>query len=129
MSHSHVSWLDPHKVRKFTVVGSKKMVVFDDAGGPEKIRIYDKRVDVTPEYETFTEYLAIRSGDIHIPAVGGGEPLRKECLHFLEAVRGKHEPRSDAASGLRVVEILEAGQRSLEEGGRPIEVRNLGAAS
>ncbi len=126
MSHSHVSWLDPHKIRKFTVVGSKKMIVFDDAVGAEKIRIYDKRVDVTPDYETFQEYLAIRSGDIHIPAIPGGEPLRTECQHFAEAVRGLHPARSDAASGLRVVEILDAGNRSLKEGGRPVEIADLG---
>lgn len=128
MSHSHVSWLDPHKIRKFTVVGSKKMIVFDDAVGSEKIRVYDKRVDVTPDYESFQEYLAIRSGDIHIPAVPGGEPLRTECLHFVEAVRGLHPARSDAASGLRVVEILNAGNTSLKEGGRPVEVEDLGKA-
>lgn len=125
MSHSHVSWLDPHKIRKFTVVGSKKMVVFDDAVGVEKIRIYDKRVDVTPDFETFSEYLSIRSGDIHIPSIPGGEPLRTECLHFLGAVRGEHPARSDAASGLRVVEVLDAGSRSLAEGGRPIELTNF----
>jgi predicted dehydrogenase len=127
MSHSHVSWLDPHKVRKFTVVGSKKMLVFDDAVGVEKIRVYDKRVDVTPEFETFSEYLSIRSGDIQIPAIKGGEPLRTECSHFLGAVRGEHPARSDAASGLRVVEVLEAGQRSLKDGGRAIELTNFAA--
>ncbi len=122
MSHSHVSWLDPHKIRKFTVVGSRKMIVMDDAGTPEVLRIYDKRVDMQPEYQTFAEYAAIRSGDVHIPAVHGGEPLQKECLHFLESVRGLHPPRSDGESGLRVVQILDAGARSLKEGGRPVRI-------
>lgn len=122
MAHVHCSWLDPHKIRKITMVGSKKMVVFDDADPQEKIRIYDKGVDVPPEVNTYVEALTLRQGDISIPAIKGGEPLTTECIHFAEAVRGLHPARSDAASGLRVVQILETADRSMKAGGIPMEI-------
>ena len=119
MAHIHVSWLDPHKDRKVTIVGSKKMAVFDDSASSEKIWIYDKSVNTNPDYTTYGEYLAMRTGDILIPKVESKEPLRLECQHFIDCVRERKTPRSDGKSGLAVLKVLEAAQRSLKAGGSP----------
>ncbi len=122
MAHIHVSWLDPHKDRKLTVVGSKKMAVFDDTQSAEKIWIYDKGVDTRLDYNTYGEYLSLRTGDILIPKIGTTEPLKSECQHFVECVEKRKTPRSDGQDGLRVLKILDAGERSLEMQGSPVEV-------
>jgi len=119
MAHIHVSWLDPHKDRKVTIVGSKKMAVFDDSASSEKIWIYDKGVNTHADYTTYGEYLALRSGDILIPKVELKEPLRLECQHFIDCVRTRKTPRSDGKNGLEVLRILEAANRSLKAGGVP----------
>jgi predicted dehydrogenase len=118
MAHVHVSWLDPHKVRKMTIVGSKKMAVFDDLEANEKLKVYDKGAQYGAEYDTFAEYLGLRFGDIHMPYIKVSEPLRLECLHFLNCVEKRVRPRSDGLDGLRVVQVLDAAQRSLESGGQ-----------
>ena len=117
----HVSWLDPHKIRKTTLVGSKKMAVFDDMEPAEKIRIYDKGVD-TPDFVSYDQAPALRFGDIVIPQLKMKEPLRIECEHFVDCVRDRTKPRTDGEGGLTVVRILEAGQRSLERGGEPVRI-------
>jgi len=122
MAHIHVSWLDPHKDRKVTIVGSKKMAVFDDSASSEKIWIYDKGVNTHADYTTYGEYLALRSGDILIPKVELKEPLRLECQHFIDCVRTRRPPRSDGKNGLEVLRILEAANRSLKAGGVPQRV-------
>jgi predicted dehydrogenase len=123
MAHVHVSWLDPHKVRKFTIVGSRKMAVFDDLGGNEKLRIYDKGAKQGQlNYETYAEYLGLRFGDITVPHISMGEPLRAECRHFLDCVANRKQPRSDGLDGLRVVRVLEAAQKSLRMNGQPVPV-------
>lgn len=114
----HVSWLDPCKLRKMTIVGSKKMMVYDDIDIEGKIRIYDKGVSVQPYYDTFGEFqLLYRSGDMLMPKLGNAEPLGVECAHFIECIREKKNPRSDGLSGLRVVKVLEAATRSIQNGG------------
>jgi len=121
MAHIHVSWLDPHKVRKLTIVGSRKMAVFDDLEGTEKLRIYDKGAAAGgSDYNTFAEYVTLRFGDITIPYVKVGEPLRAECQHFLECVRTRRQPVSDGLDGLRVIQVLDAAQRSLQQNGLPV---------
>ena len=120
MAHIHVSWVDPHKIRKVTLVGSDKMATFDDMDASEKIRIYDKGVNVSGSVVDYEQAIHIRSGDILIPKTPGGEPLRIECLHFLECVEKGKVPRSDGRDGLRVVRVLEAAGRSLRAGGAPI---------
>ncbi|KPJ70402.1 MAG: hypothetical protein AMS14_10790 [Planctomycetes bacterium DG_20] len=120
MAHIHVSWFDPHKIRKVTLVGSDKMATFDDMDPSEKIRIYDKGVSVAGSVVDYEQSISIRTGDILIPKTPGGEPLRAECLHFLECVAGGARPRSDGHDGLRVVRVLEAGDRSLKAAGAPI---------
>ncbi|MDI6717046.1 MAG: Gfo/Idh/MocA family oxidoreductase [Actinomycetota bacterium] len=122
MAHIHVSWLDPHKIRKLTVVGNKKMAVFDDMESSEKVRIYDKGVDINPDYRSYGEDLTLRFGDIVTPSIKMKEPLRAECEHFIECVKTGKRPRSDGYDGLRVVKVLEAAQASLENGGKPIEI-------
>ncbi|MBU1319805.1 MAG: Gfo/Idh/MocA family oxidoreductase [candidate division Zixibacteria bacterium] len=122
MANIHVSWLDPNKVRKLTVVGSKKMVVLDDTEASEKIRIYDKGVDKGLDYQTYGEYLSLRTGDIIIPKVDSSEPLRSECLHFIDCVEKRNRPRSDGAEGLKVLKILAAAQKSIDDGGVPVKL-------
>jgi predicted dehydrogenase len=122
MAHIHVSWLDPHKVRKITIVGSKKMAVFDDLENTEKLRIYDKSAEHNTDYNTFAEYVTLRFGDITIPHLKIDEPLRLECRHFLECVRERKQPLSDGHDGLRVVKVLDAAQRSLQNNGVPIPI-------
>jgi predicted dehydrogenase len=118
-AHLHLSWLDPHKERRFTVVGSKRMATFDDMELERKVTVYDKGFD--QDFSSYGEYIA-RSGDIWSPRVSNEEPLRIECRHFVERVRDGTEPRSGAESGLRVVRVLEALQRSLEETSRAAAV-------
>jgi predicted dehydrogenase len=110
-AHMHLSWLDPHKSRQFTVVGSKKMATFDDMDLERKLTVYDKGFDQTAE--SYGEYIT-RAGDIYSPRISNREPLRLECEHFLECVRTGTAPRSDGESGLRVVRVLEALQEKLD---------------
>jgi len=119
MAHIHVSWLDPHKDRKLTIVGSKKMAVFNDTEPSEKIRIFDKGIDISQDYNTYGEYLSLRTGDIVIPNVPSGEPLKIECEHFIKSVVSRIQPRSNGEDGLSVLKILDAAQKSLEQGGQP----------
>ncbi|NIA21579.1 MAG: Gfo/Idh/MocA family oxidoreductase [Anaerolineaceae bacterium] len=122
MASIHVSWLDPHKIRKMTLVGTKKMATFDDMEPNEKIRVYDKSADVSSGSVGYADAISLRQGDIHIPLVKGGEPLRDECRHFLDSIAGDTTPLSDGRDGLRVVKVLEAASRSLAAGGAPIEL-------
>jgi len=122
MAHIHLSWLDPHKVRKLTVVGSQQMAVFDDMETDRKLTIYDKGFTRGKDEGSgsWGEYVAKREGDIHIPRLPADEPLRLEVEHFLECVATGRTPRSDGHDGYRVVQILEGMQTSLENGGVPV---------
>lgn len=120
LAHVQMSWLDPHKERKLTVVGSRRMVEFDDMEPREKLRIYDKGVDRPPEYGSYGESLAIREGDIFIPKIANVEPLAAELNHFVRVARGAEAPRAPAGDGVRVVQVLEAATRSLGQGGTPV---------
>lgn len=127
MAHLHVSWLDPNKVRTITVVGSKKMLVYDDVSNTEKLRVYDKGVEAMPHYDSFGEFqLSYRYGDILVPRIEDSEPLRNEADHFVQSIRNNTTPLSDGYSGLEVVRALEATCESMREGG---SVRILGGAS
>ena len=118
-AHLHLSWLDPHKERRFTVVGSKRMATFDDMDLEQKVKIYDKGFD--QDFSSYGEYV-MRSGDIHSPRISNEEPLRIECKHFVEAIASGAQPRSDAGSGVRVVRVLEALDSSLRESRRAAAV-------
>jgi predicted dehydrogenase len=122
LAHAQMSWLDPHKERRLTVVGSKKMVVFDDMQSREKLKIYDRGVDRPPEYGSYGESLSVREGDISIPRVPNDEPLSLELKHFMAVARGQAAPRVDAASGAEVVRVLAAASESLADNGRVIEL-------
>jgi predicted dehydrogenase len=165
MAHIHVSWLDPHKTRRLTVVGSLQMAVFDDMEPAEKLRLYDKGVDLPPLPaecasagrppapnplrgrggathsaggpgvgvptppppgplpEDPSACLKLRFGDIRIPSLPTGEPVRAECQHFVNCLREGRTPRSDGRDGLRVVQVLEAAERSLRNDGRPVAIQ------
>jgi predicted dehydrogenase len=122
LAHIHASWLDPHKMRKFTLVGSKKMVVFDDMESAEKLRIYDKGFDWSTQSGTYDSFLTIREGDISIPRVAMVEPLRLECQHFIDCITRGTTPRTDGRNGLAVLEVLNAAQRSLELDGAYVKI-------
>jgi predicted dehydrogenase len=121
MAHIHVSWLDPHKIRKLTVVGDRKMAVFDDTSADQKLAVFDKGVE-PPATLSYEEGVRIRTGDIRIPALKMAEPLRRECLAFLDAVRTRKTPVADGKSGLDVVRALEGGAASLAQRGARIEL-------
>ncbi len=126
-AHLHVSWLDPNKIRKLTVVGSKKMLVYDDVSNVEKLRVYDKGVNVLPHYDTFGEFqLSYRYGDIVLPRIDDSEPLKNEAEHFIQCIRDGKSPSSDGRSGLEVVEVLEAACRSIREGGAAHRLNGVG---
>jgi predicted dehydrogenase len=110
-AHLHLSWLDPHKERRLTVVGSRRMATFDDMALERKLTVYDKGFDQS--FQSYGEYIA-RSGDVWSPSIGNEEPLRLECRHFVECLRDSHTPLSDGESGLRVVRVLAELQRSLD---------------
>jgi predicted dehydrogenase len=118
VAHTHVSWLNPDKIRRITVVGSKKMLVYDDVSTTEKIRVYDKGVTVQPHYDTFGEFqLSYRFGDIYTPRLDDNEPLKNECQHFVQCIQKRETPRSDGHSGLAVVRVMERACQSIRESG------------
>ena len=121
MANIHVSWLDPHKVRKLTIVGSKKMLVFDDMEATEKIWIYDRGVEPV-EALSYGEDLRLRFGDITVPFIKMQEPLALEVQHFLDCVDEGTTPRSDGRDGLRVTRVLEAVDESMAAGGAPVDI-------
>jgi len=119
----HSSWLDPNKVRKTTIVGSKKMLLYNDIETQEKIKIYDKGVDAPPYYDTYADFqFSYRYGDIYSPRLDDYEPLRVQSKHFLECIENGLTPRSDGYSGLRVVSVLEAASQSLKKDGQAVPV-------
>jgi predicted dehydrogenase len=122
MAQVQLSWLDPHKERKMTIVGSRRMATFDDVSPNEKIRVFDKGYDHPPEYGSFGEFLTLRDGDIWVPKVPFAEPLKLEAEHFLDCVRTPATPRTDGEEGLWVVRILVAAQSSMEQDGKPVEL-------
>lgn len=120
------SWLDPNKIRTMTIVGSKGMIVYDDIAQLEKIKIYDKRVEVPAYYETFGDFqYSYHYGDMRAPYLKQIEPLRVECQHFVDCVRTQRQPESSGLEGMKVVQILEAATQSLKSGGGNIAIEDL----
>ena len=121
----HSSWLDPRKIREITIVGSKKMIVYDDLEPQEKVKIYDARVDKPPHYDTFAEFhYAYHYGDMHAPYVRQEEPLKVECQHFLDCIRHGSTPMTSGKRGLELVRILEASSASLRSGGASVDLKS-----
>jgi predicted dehydrogenase len=120
IAHAHLSWLAPSKLRTTIVIGSRKMVVYDDVQAVEKVKIYDQGVDKLESDELRRSY---RAGDIHSPRVPMTEALQVEMRHFIECVREGKKPRSDGEAGLQVVRVLELAMRSLRSGGARVAYR------
>jgi predicted dehydrogenase len=123
VAHIHASWLDPNKTRQATFVGTEKMIVYDDVDPQRKVQIFDKgvvRPDSPPSFGEFQ--LTIREGDILIPRLPTTEPLKAEVQHFIECVQGGKIPHSDGINGWQVVRILEAGDQSIDQLGKVIEL-------
>ena len=119
----HNSWLDPKKVRQMTVVGSKRMIVYDDTEPLEKLKIYDTRVEVPPHYDTFAEFsYSYHYGDAYVPYVKQDEPLKLECQHFLQCIVEGGMPITNGRLGLEVVKILEASSQSLRQNGASVSL-------
>lgn len=120
------SWLDPNKVREMTFVGSKKMLVYDDTEPNEKIKIYDKRVEAPPYYDTFAEFhYSYHYGDMYSPYLKQIEPLKVEAEHFLNCIKNGDRPDSCGQEALKVVQILEAASESIKRGGAKVEIKSI----
>ena len=106
-----------------TIVGSRRMIVYDDVVALEKIKIYDARVETPPHYDTFAEFqYAYHYGDVYVPYIKQEEPLKVECQHFLDSIRNGTTPLSDGQQGLQLVQVLEASSESLKRNGGPVEL-------
>jgi predicted dehydrogenase len=116
LAHVHVSWLDPHKTRKLTVVGAKRMVVFDDTLPAYKVTVHDKGFRLNQKVDSYADWITLTQGDMLVPKIDAAEPLLREARHFVECVRTGQRPLSDGQSGALNVAVLECGQRSLETG-------------
>lgn len=120
----HHSWLDPYKIRKMTLVGSKKMLIYDDVEPNEKIKIFDKGIQVPPYYDTFAEFhFTYRYGDIYSPRIEEYEPLARECQHFIDCIQTNQQPISNGYDGLKVITILEAATQSLKNSGKSVTIK------
>jgi len=118
-----VSWIDSNKVREVVVVGGRQRIVFDDLNNLEKIKIFEKGVAISGDVDSFGEFqLQLRDGNIMSPKVEASEPLKNQCQHFLDCVTGSVEPLSSGATGLEVVRIMAAIDRSLKSGGAPVPI-------
>ncbi|MBF0385065.1 MAG: Gfo/Idh/MocA family oxidoreductase [Candidatus Omnitrophica bacterium] len=127
-AHIQVSWLDPNKVRRLTVVGSEKMIVYDDVAD-SKIQIFDKGIkrrnikDSLGAYDDFGKYQLIKhAGDVIFPQINFAEPLKEECQEFVDSIFEKRKPLTDGENGLRVVKVLEAAQKSIEKNGKSVSI-------
>src|SRR3989338_2895263 len=132
VANMHVSWLDPCKTRRTTIVGNKKMLVFDDVAQDEKIKIYDKGVTIQknnipkqPYYDTYEQWvLTYRTGDVYAPKIENKEPLSVMAAHFIDCIKNSKKPLTDGYSGLRVVKVIEAAQKTLKNDGIKVDVEN-----
>ncbi len=128
MAQIHVSWLDPNKMRKLTIVGSKRMLVFDDTEADEKLRIYDKGAAPRPGYASYEAGVAVRTGDIRIPNITMKEPLALECAEFRDCILENRPARTPGGAGVEVVRVLDAGAQSLALGGTRVEMSAMPVA-
>ena len=124
LGHIHVSWLDPHKHRKMTVVGDQKMAVFDDMQPSEKLRIYDKGV-TRKKAVSYAQFYTVRQGDISIPSIKMSEPLLSEEQHFIDCIQQEKSPITNGEEAMQVLKCLVAASHSLKEGGKPIKLSEI----
>ena len=123
LAHTHVSWLDPCKVRRLTLVGSKRMVVFDEVNPDDPIRIYDKGAKLSPPNGSGGPVVQYRYGEVRVPFLSYAEPLKIEDADFVDCIENGKVPRSDGREAVRVISILEAAHVSLAEEGRQVDVK------
>jgi predicted dehydrogenase len=124
------SWLEPRKIREMTIVGTRRMIVYDDLRAREKIRIYDARVERPPHYDTFAEFqYSYHYGDSYIPYLHQEEPLKLACQHFVDCIRTSSQPLTDGRQGLGMVRILEAAAASLKMNGAPVTLSSSSSAA
>lgn len=127
LAHIHVSWVSPVKIRRTLIGGSKKMVVYDHLDPDNQVKVYDKGVELRSVEEQYQALVQYRTGDMYAPKVDQTEALELECRHFVDCCLGKVKPLTDGYAGLQVVELLEAAQRSMEQGGRVIQLAKAGS--
>ena len=121
------SWLDPNKIREMTFVGEKRMLVYNDLEPIEKIKIYDKHVEVPPHYDTFADFhYSYHYGDMYSPYLKQFEPLKEECQHFIDCINTSCKSISSGLEGLKVVQILSAASESLKQNGSAVSIGDLG---
>jgi len=124
------SWLDPRKVREMTIVGSRRMIVYDDVAQNDKLKIFDARVETPPHYDTFADFhYAYHYGDVYVPYIKQEEPLKIECQHFLDCIGHRARPISGGEQGLELVRILEASSLSLQQHGVAVQLDKHGKSS
>jgi len=124
------SWLEPRKVREMTIVGSRRMIVYDDLQTHEKIKVYDVRVERPPHYDTFAEFqYSYHHGDSYIPHLNQEEPLKEVCRHFIDCIETRAQPASGGREGLELVRILEAASASLKANGAAVILSQSGNGS
>jgi predicted dehydrogenase len=122
IAHIHVNWLAPVKIRRTLIGGSHKMIVYDDLEPSEKVRIYDKGINVSDETGVYKMLISYRTGDVWIPGLDQTEALRTQAKHFIECVETGTAPITDGQAGLRVVKLLEAATQSMAKRGQPFEI-------
>jgi len=122
LAHIHVNWLSPVKVRRTLIAGTKRMIVYDDLEPDEKVKVYDKGVELTAGETAYDVLVQYRTGDVHIPKIASEEPLRVEMVHFRDCIRGGGKPRTAAEQGLEVVRILSAADASLAKEGEFVKI-------
>jgi len=124
IAHVHVNWLTPVKVRHTLIGGSEKMILYDDLEPSEKLKVYDKGIDVTPEPEDVYKMLvSYRLGDMWAPQLSNTEALQTEAQHFIDCIEHNKQPETDGSAGLRMVKLIEAAETSLRDRGRLIELQ------
>jgi len=129
LTHTHVSWLDPCKVRRLTLVGSKRMIVFDDVAPDDSVRIYDKGASLSNGANgTAGPAIQYRYGEVRAPYIPYSEPLKNECAHFIHCIRSGEMPKSNGRDALKIISILEAAHVSMADGGRQVELEAPKAA-
>ena len=126
----HSSWVDPRKVREMTIVGSRRMIVYDDVAQLDKLKIFDARVETPPHYDTFADFhYAYHYGDVYVPYIKQEEPLKIETQHFVDCINRKAQPLTSGEQGMELVRILEAASRSLKQNGSVVELERHGRRS
>jgi predicted dehydrogenase len=125
IAHVHVNWLTPVKVRHTLIGGSEKMILYDDLDPSEKLKVYDKGINITPgrPEDVYKMLVSYRSGDMWAPRLDNTEALQTETLHFIDCIENNKQPETDGPAGLRMVNMIEAAETSLRERGRLVEIQ------